>query len=212
MIKAIILDFDGVVIESVDLKTKAFREMFKGQPYCEQFIEYHLKNNGKSRFNKFEWLYKNILNKPLSEVEKKTLGDRFSGIILKKNIECPYVKGAIEFLREFHGKLPIYIASITPQEELQEIIDKRNLNQYFKGVIGTMGSKSDIINKIIAVEKISPDEIVFVGDTMEDYVAAQETKVSFVARIKQETFGELPILKFKNLKEVSDWLRSILGF
>ncbi|GAF78578.1 unnamed protein product, partial [marine sediment metagenome] len=32
MIKAIIFDFDGVIVESSDIKTEAFRELFQDYP------------------------------------------------------------------------------------------------------------------------------------------------------------------------------------
>lgn len=207
MIKAIILDFDGVIIESVDIKTQAFEEMFKGQPdIVGPFIEYHLRNNGKSRFDKFEWLYKTLFKKPLSEDERTSLGNRFSKLIFQKVVECPYIEGALEFLVELYTKVPLYVASITPQAELEAIIDKRYLRKYFKGVIGTTGKKSQIINKILDIEKINPQNVIFIGDTMEDYLASRETGVEFVARLNKESFQGLDVQKFVNLREIENWL------
>ncbi len=203
MIRAIILDFDGVVIESVGLKTEVFKVMFEDQPdIAGPFVEYHLKNNGKSRFEKFEWLYKNVLKKPLAEEERIALGNKFSQLVFQKILNCPYVEGAIDFLKEFHARYPIYIASITPQKELEEIVKKRSLDIYFKGVIGTIGQKAELINQIFAKEKVRPKEVLFVGDTMEDYNAARQTGVNFVARLCQEKFSGLDVRRVKNLKEV----------
>src|SRR3989304_1573816 len=55
MIRAIIFDFDGVIVESVDIKTKAFARLFEheGKVVVEKVVDYHLKNGGVSRFDKF---------------------------------------------------------------------------------------------------------------------------------------------------------------
>ena len=58
MIKAIIFDFDGVLIESAAIKTEAFREVFsKWQDKVDEIVTYHNKNMGISRFVKFKYFY-----------------------------------------------------------------------------------------------------------------------------------------------------------
>ena len=42
MINAIIFDFDGVLVESVDIKTQAFKNLFSFAPnHINDIIEYH---------------------------------------------------------------------------------------------------------------------------------------------------------------------------
>ncbi|KFI34550.1 hypothetical protein HX99_01395 [Peptococcaceae bacterium SCADC1_2_3] len=49
MIKAIIFDFDGVIIESAEIKTRAFELLFAGYPdKVKEIIAYHKKNMGGS--------------------------------------------------------------------------------------------------------------------------------------------------------------------
>ena len=59
MIKAIVFDFDGVLAESANLKTRAFSDLFKGEDEetVRQIVAYHLKNAGVSRFEKFKIIY-----------------------------------------------------------------------------------------------------------------------------------------------------------
>ena len=49
---AIIFDFDGVLVESVDVKTRAFCDMYSkyGEEIVEKVKEYHLSHGGISRF------------------------------------------------------------------------------------------------------------------------------------------------------------------
>ena len=50
MIKAIIFDFDGVLVESAEIKTKAFEMLFSDYPdTIDDIVQYHKKNMGISR-------------------------------------------------------------------------------------------------------------------------------------------------------------------
>jgi len=61
LIKNIIFDFDGVICESVDIKTGAFYEMYLpyGEMIAQKVKEHHIQNGGMSRYDKFEYLEKN---------------------------------------------------------------------------------------------------------------------------------------------------------
>jgi hypothetical protein len=71
MIKAIIFDFDGVITESVGVKTEAFKKLFCKHPkHIGKIIKLHLSHGGLSRFVKFEMIYSDILKRPLSKTAK----------------------------------------------------------------------------------------------------------------------------------------------
>ena len=61
--KRVFFDFDGVILDSVDVKTKAFGKMFEayGSDVQKEVVQYHLENCGVSRFEKFRYYYENIL-------------------------------------------------------------------------------------------------------------------------------------------------------
>ena len=67
VIKVIVLDFDGVIVESVGIKTEAFRELFRDSPQVEEIYQYHLANNALSRFEKFPYICENILGRKYTE-------------------------------------------------------------------------------------------------------------------------------------------------
>ena len=60
-IKAIIFDYDGVIAESVNVKTEAFAEMYKpyGESILKKVVSHHEANGGISRFEKFR-IYHNL--------------------------------------------------------------------------------------------------------------------------------------------------------
>jgi len=48
MIRGIAFDFDGVLVESVDVKTRAYARMFEeyGADIVSKVVDYHLTNGG----------------------------------------------------------------------------------------------------------------------------------------------------------------------
>ena len=184
MIKAVIFDFDGVLVESAEIKTEAFGQLFSSFPdKVHEIVEYHKKNMGISRYVKFRYFHENILGKELSHDEEMELGEKFSQIVLEKVLKAPFVEGALDFLDKYHKKIPLFIASGTPDDELQYIVDKRYISSYFKEIHGTPLKKPEIIMDILSRYSLSTPEVVFVGDAESDLKASRETGVRFIARI-----------------------------
>lgn len=209
MIKVIILDFDGVVVESVDIKTEAFRELFQGYQSVDDIVQYHLQNNAISRFIKFKYIYENFLGREYNEEVEKELGKKFSEIVFQKVVECPFVSGAEEFLRIFSKVYPIYLVSATPQEELDRIVAGRNIQGYFKEVWGNPpGNKVDCIKRALKNENAKVEEAVYIGDMREDFEVAQRTGVLFVARRNRESFDGLSIPEFPDMVGIMEWIKN----
>jgi phosphoglycolate phosphatase-like HAD superfamily hydrolase len=181
--KAVIFDFDGVILESVDIKTEAFLLLFADFPqHREAILRYHLENVGISRYRKFEWIYSELLERQIDEAESRRLGEAFSEIVLGQILMCPFVPGARELLEALHKRALLFVASGTPQEELERVVDARGLRSFFTEVWGTPPGKPEIIRDILARFELAQEDVFFVGDGLSDYKAAAETGVGFVAR------------------------------
>ena len=184
MIKAVIFDFDGVLVESAEIKTEAFGQLFSTYPdKVHEIVEYHKRNMGISRYVKFRYFYENILGKKLSHDEEIELGEKFSQIVLEKILKAPFVGGALDFLDKYHKKIPLFIASGTPDNELQYIVEERGISRYFKEIHGTPRKKPEIVLDILSRYSLNAPEVVFVGDAESDLKASRETSVRFIARI-----------------------------
>ncbi|MDD5310599.1 MAG: HAD family hydrolase [Candidatus Omnitrophica bacterium] len=213
MIKAIVFDFDGVLVESVDIKTNAFARLFEdeGPEIVKQVVDYHVRHTGVSRFDKIKYFYKTLLKKELTERRFKELCERFSGLVLEEVVNAPYVKGGREFLEAYSAGYKCFIASATPQEEIEEIAQKRKMARYFAGIYGAPKSKSAIVKDILSGNRLSPGEAVYVGDAMSDYSAAKDNGVRFIARINGNTgiFAAVDCLKINDLSGLSSILGSL---
>ncbi len=181
---AVVFDCDGVLIESVDIKTEAFTELFADYPeHHEAIANHHQENLGISRFEKFEWIYRELLGKRLAEDESRGLGQRFSDLVFERVVRCPAVAGTEPALRRLRADgMPTFIASGTPQEELEVVISARGWHRFFQGIYGSPSSKPDILESIAEDLAIGPSRLIFVGDGWSDYEAARKTGASFIWR------------------------------
>lgn len=183
MIRAIVFDFDGVILESVDIKTQAFHDLFQDHPdEVDRIVDLHRNNTGVSRFEKFKIIYRDILGKPLDDIEMDRLGREFSRLVYAAILRCDFVPGAQEFLEKHHRTYPLYIASATPEDEMRRIAADRGLARYFRGIFGSPSTKGDILSNILAEGGYRPHEVVFIGDAMSDYKGARAASVPFIGR------------------------------
>jgi len=185
MIDLIILDFDGVILESVSAKTKAFSELFSGEEPedLSKIINYHLENGGMSRFNKFRHIYSEILDRELTEDKMRELSENFEDIVKNEVINSPFVSGAEEFLSGFFSKIPLYVVSATPQDEIRDIVKEKGIKGYFRGVFGSPETKASHIKKILEDTGVKPENVVFIGDAKNDWKAAAENRIRFIGRV-----------------------------
>ena len=208
MMRIIFFDFDGVLVESVDIKTKAFAKIFEneGKKTVQKIIEHHLNNTGVSRFEKFKYIYHNLLQKELTEEESRRLCRIFSDEVVARVVEAPYVPGAKDFLDAYAHSHFLYLLSATPQEEIEEIVRRRAMSSYFKGIYGAPQDKAKMVRGILKKNDSSPREAVYVGDSLSDYRAAQENAVHFIARIdrNEHLFRDIPCGKIKNLGQLRE--------
>ena len=180
-ISLVVFDCDGVILESVDVKTRAFGQIVEqhGAEAVSRMTEYHLAHGGVSRTRKFEWFYDEVLDRKITEDEFKALCSKFRQLVFEGVMRSPTVPGIMETLESLHGKLPMYVASGTPNEELLQVLDARNLTRFFDGVYGTPPEKSELLRCIIEKEGITPNDTLMVGDSSTDLYAAQSCGTRF---------------------------------
>jgi phosphoglycolate phosphatase-like HAD superfamily hydrolase len=183
VIRAAVFDFDGVVLESADIKTNAFRRLFDGN---EEAVAHHLAYVGVSRYEKFRYITTAILKRPYTDAEERRLGERFSALVLDEVLRCPFVPGARELLERLAGELPLFVASGTPEDELREIVSARGLQGLFAEVYGTPPSKGEILRRILTERELGAEEVVMVGDAATDLAGAREAGVRFIGRVSAD--------------------------
>ncbi len=206
--KAIILDFDGVIVESNSIKDKAFAAVFADYPqHLDAIMTYHYQVTA-IRFEKFRHVYEQILRKPYDAATEQRLGEQFSQFCTEQIAVCPMVTGAQEFLDHFAGRVPLYLVTINPKADIDEILSHRRLVQYFKKIYTVTGSKKAAIDEIIALENITKKEAVFIGDSQGDYTSASAAGVDFIGR--QSGMGLQAPRMFGDMVQILGYLKALV--
>ena len=193
-VHAIAFDFDGVLAESVEVKTCAYTLLFAEEEgeAINQFIDYHIKNGGVSRFEKIRVFYKDILQRPLSDKRFQELALRFSSLVVDKVVAAPWVEGAREFLNKHEKQYNFFIVSGTPEDELNEIVRRRGMDHYFDAVRGSPKDKVTLLSEIIEEYNLKPGKMMFVGDAETDWNAAKKLGLPFLWRCVSDQNSRLP--------------------
>ncbi len=183
-VAAIVFDFDGVLAESVEVKGEAFCTLYDshGPDIQRKVLAYHRAHGGISRFDKIRHFEEEFVGRPVTSKDVNHLAQRFSALVEDRVIAAPWVAGARDFLEQFYQILPLFVASATPQEEIERIVKARRMAFYFKGVFGSPEKKSAHLQTIARTYGFPVSRILMVGDTVSDYNAAAESGTAFLGR------------------------------
>ena len=185
--RAIIFDFDGVVVESGEIKTQAFANLYReyGEEVMVEVAKYHVLNGGMSRYQKFRYFQETLLEKPpLTAEEERQLDQRFSELVVEAVIASAPVPGAAELIQREAGRIPLFVASGTPETELNTIVVRRGLGSYFTAVRGSPTPKQKLIADILTTHRLLPERVLMIGDALIDYQSAIVNNVAFIGRVR----------------------------
>ena len=187
-IKNIFFDFDGVIAESVSAKTDAFEEMYLpyGKDIASKVVEYHKLHGGVSRYEKFKYFHKELLNEVINQEKVDELAIQFSNIVLDKVINSDEVLGANYFIEKYYTKFQFWIITGTPTTEIELIAEKRKLTDFFIGLHGSPNNKRYWTENLIKKHNLKRNEIIFLGDATTDMDAADFSKTHFALRENEE--------------------------
>ena len=185
MVNAIIFDFDGVVLESLNVKTNAFKKLYEpyGSDISKKVVEHHLENGGVSRFDKIKFYHNIFLGEDIDEKKIQKIAQKFSEMVVNEIMKVPFVDGAKQFIEDNYKRYLMFISSATPTNELNFICKQRKIAKYFQGIFGSPDSKSKHISSIITNYSLNNREIVFIGDSSSDLDAANTHNLTFIARL-----------------------------
>lgn len=181
-VDAVFLDVDGVVLDSVHLKERAFRAMIqeKAPQHLDAAMKLFLEHGGVSRRVKFLWIFRDLCGEQPTDAQLDALSAEFADRVYQQMLACPFIPGAEEFLRDYHPLRPLFLISGTPQPELRRIITARGIDRLVAGIFGSPDTKTVIGERLIAEYNLRRDRLWFVGDATTDRDAARALGIAFV--------------------------------
>ena len=176
-------DFDGVIKESVEVKTQAYQQLF--QDYGDEVLEWlkahHELNGGVSRFAKIP-LY--LRRAGISDDEKTVdkFCKMFSDLVVQKVMDSRWVPGVKKYLNNKDGNSLFFLVTATPKKEIDQIAHGINITRHFREISGAHCDKAHSISRVLKEYSLTADTALMIGDSKSDFIAADSTGISFLLR------------------------------
>jgi HAD superfamily hydrolase (TIGR01549 family) len=182
MIKTVLWDFDGVILDSMKVRDWGFEEIFKDfdQELIDKLLAFHRKNGGLSRYVKIRYFFEELLGKSITEEEVLEYAQKFSVLMRKELTNSKnLILDAVEFISKNHQNYNFHIVSGSDQEELRFLNKELGIDQYFISIHGSPTSKKELVTNLLEVHNYHKESICLIGDSINDYEAAEANNIIF---------------------------------
>lgn len=180
--KTIVFDCDGVVLDSNVVKTEAYFRTAKNlgatDAQAQALVDYHVKLGGISRYHKFDWYLREVLQQPVTEAAVQKLLDSFSQELEVGLMQCNLAKGLFALREKTESNW--LILSGGDQQEIRDLFANRKIAHMFNGgLFGSPDNKDLVLAREMANNNISQPAL-FLGDSKYDFEVATRAGLDFI--------------------------------
>lgn len=174
-IDTIILDFNGTILDDVDLCFNILNTMLKRHGYKEISKERYL--------DIFDFPVINYYVKAGFDLKKDSFDDlavEFINLYQNASLNCNLYSSLIPFLNKNEDKHKL-ILSASQIDNLKEQVNHFGITKYFDAVLGTNTiegrGKLDVALDYIKTNNLDPNRTILIGDTIHDFEVARALNV-----------------------------------
>jgi beta-phosphoglucomutase-like phosphatase (HAD superfamily) len=191
---ALLLDFDGVILDSVAIKIDAYLQIYADEDpeKLKAIFDHQRTHGGVTRRVKFRYFETEVFGRPTNDEAIETLSAAFTRLVHDAVLACPFIPGAREFLDCVHGNADMHIISGTPREELQDVVKRRGLAPYFASLHGAPATKLGAFREILVAGCYPPRRVLAIGDAVTELEAATSLGIPFLGVSQQAESATFP--------------------
>ncbi len=182
MIKNILFDFDGVILDSMPIRSHGFKKIFENfdEDLVDKLLIYHNQNGGLSRYVKIQYFYNKLLNRQISVNKIDAYANKFSRIMRKTLVNKKYlINDTVDFIENNYQRYNLHIVSGSDGKELQYLCKALEISNFFQSINGSPVTKERLVKDVLLKNKYLANETILIGDSINDYDAAKVNSLDF---------------------------------
>jgi len=120
--RAIIFDFDGVILDSAQLKVDAYVTIYADEDPAKVrvLVQHAHLHGGTTRRVKFVHYERALFGRAGDPETVERLSARYSQLVYDAVVKCAFIEGAQSLLSAAAGKVDMHVVSGTPEDELRK--------------------------------------------------------------------------------------------
>lgn len=197
----IVFDFDGVLVDSNAVKRRAYYDALADIRGAADAITEVLSAPAAEQSDRYSTLARvvsllrdrDLLNAQDPARLAAERAERYTAICDRELALCDEIPGASRMLATLSQSLPLYVNSATPESILRTTVAGRGWTSFFRDTLGAPVTKADNLRRIALAEGIQAHQMLFVGDSEIDRVAAGQAGCPFVGVVIEEGRFEAPV-------------------
>ena len=169
MIKNIIFDWSGTLIDDVSFTYRATMKVFE---------KIGIENITLEKFKEeFTLPYMDFYKKFKKDADKKIIDGCFDKELdlINKSKLFPETKEILNFLQQ--RKIKMIILSSYLQESLEREIKDNDLQNFFLDINGSVHDKTEVVLEIMQKNNFKPAETIYVGDMVHDIDTGKKAEI-----------------------------------
>ena len=192
--RAIIFDFDGVILDSAQIKLDAYATVYADEDpeKVRELMRHAHLHGGTTRRVKFAQYERELFGRAGDTESVERLSARYSQLVLGAVMTCRFIDGAASLLSTAANRSDMHVVSGTPHEELRQVIEARGLARFFQSIWGAPATKREAFARILRGNGYAATSVIAIGDSMTEFWAAEALGIPFLGIVSQHGGTHFP--------------------